>query len=171
MIIWLILTIVFITSFIKANPNESIPSKIFLGFIATALSSGITVFVCLFLAFSFGQTVPQEKTVTYLEQLNDNIGVNGTFFLGTGNIDNELFFTYYAKNGNSYSFNKIKADKVTIRYTNSTPKLIEIYDDLEDSFWSDYFYGVPNGHWSLNEHYIFEVPKGSIQNSYKLNGK
>lgn len=98
-----------------------------------------------------------------LAALADNVGPSGSFFLGSGNIDDEASFFYYEKNGDAYTLEHVDADNVTIVESSETPR-IEFYESVTN-----------NQFWHLGgmgeRSYKFYIPEGSIMNNFTLDAE
>ena len=99
-----------------------------------------------------------EKTTHNLEALQDNSAVSGSFFLGSGNINGDIIYTYYYENNDSFKLNQVEAKDAKIKYTEGTPKVevLKYVNKNQFALRKDYF------------EYIFYVPKNSIKQSYSL---
>jgi ABC-type transport system involved in multi-copper enzyme maturation permease subunit len=103
------------------------------------------------------------NSTTYLEVLQDNGGVHGSFFLGCGSLNDEMYYSYYEQVGvDEFKLNKMKYDIPTTKIIrdNSKPR-IEYCEDIWQTNW---------GIWT-NEKMIIYVPDGTINNSFSLDAK
>ena len=107
-----------------------------------------------------------DKHIIYLENLSDNIGVSGEFFLGSGTINSEWQYTYYEKINNSYYLKHIPAKNVPIIYTTGEPR-IEYYISNRTDTTINLFAINMNG-TTLPHGYKIYIPKGSIKNNFTL---
>lgn len=147
------------------NTYSSSPSiDIFFGSVFGTLLGLVFCFIIYIIS-------PKVKTseVKYIESISDNMGTSGSFFLGSGNVDGQMYFFAYVKEGEYYKVNKYNASVTSIRYTNEKPHLTIIKKSIEKgSFY--YYFSLP----AKEEHpdlYIFNLPKGSIINKYNLDTK
>ena len=109
-----------------------------------------------------GQHATQHERID-LVALQDNVGAEGRFFLGTGYIENKLNYFYYRKDGDAYRADKETADGAVIYQDEiSQPYLLTYYSSFNHSFW--YFFGFP----SKSQRSQFHVPKGSIKENFTL---
>jgi len=106
--------------------------------------------------------VDTNKTI-YLESMNDNNNVGGSFMLGFGSIDNTMYYTYYRKSGVYYEFGKVDANKSRIKYTTGTPRIEVYYRDITPQSRL-----VNWGVVSFREKYVIYVPDGSIKTLYEF---
>ena len=101
--------------------------------------------------------------------LKDNNSVEGRFFLGTGMINGSMKYVYYQKNDES-TYQMWQADyyNAKIRYISTQPKVV-----ITDKHWAKTTFNK----WAIDmadesrQTYIFEVPQGSIKNSYELDAQ
>lgn len=97
-----------------------------------------------------------------LAALNDNQGVQGRFFLGSGVINSKPVFTYYEKMYDTYTLRNVDAKDATIKYTSGKPVIV-VNRYCGSNFLTEDFCNTPT--------YTFLVPEGSITNSYTLDAK
>ena len=107
------------------------------------------------------------KSTYQMELLQDGDNVNGSFFLGTGHIEGSMQYVYYFYEDGFYKMNKVGYEDAKIKYTNDKP-FVEIFKkvQVEDYFWNKFSIVVCE-----NKNYTFNVPHGSINQNYTLNGK
>ena len=99
-----------------------------------------------------------------LVAIKDGSGINGSFFLGCGTIEDRNYYYYYEKsNDNGYKQQKILVDKVVL------------YEDATDSTaYIEFQHKIsktPYKKWSVNCGCIqtkIHVPKGTIIKQFKL---
>jgi len=132
------------------------------------------MFGCIFglvVGFIVGFSIPTEKTtvtdIYQLESISDNSGIAGSFFLGSGNIDGVMKYSYYLKSGDEYYLRQTNVNNSVIKYSN-TKTILEVKRVEETDYWLNYF------SLSIKEQYpkyIFYIPKGSIKNQYNLDSE
>lgn len=126
-----------------------------------------------FVGFFIGIMIPSNTEITlkktyYLVNMQDNSNVEGSFFLGSGTVDEELKYTFYYKSGESYKLKQIPADLAKIKYLkgDNKPRIEVRGKEKTDDFIN---------HFSINtiddNNYTIFVPEGSIKNNYKLDAK
>jgi hypothetical protein len=112
------------------------------------------------------------ETTTWSEKivsLKDNGSVSGSFFLGCGQINGAMMYMYYQQNKDStFQMGQLNYSDAKIKYTNEQPK-IDIFDTHRANVWWNKFAIDVIG--EDKQAYIFEVPEGSINNSYELNSQ
>lgn len=115
--------------------------------------------------------VTVERTVR-LESLQDGSSVRGSFFLGSGVIDEVSVFTWYEQpQPGSYRQARADADSSTVHYTDGAPRYIVHIEQIEGgSFWGTWGFRGDSGD-EVNRTYDFYVPKGSVKSQYELDAK
>lgn len=133
----------------------------------------ISAIVCGFVGFLIAIALPvsyekgswSEKVVS----LKDNASVNGSFFLGCGQINGTMKYVYYQQNVDStYQMWQANYYDAVIRYTSTEPKIIINDYRPSKSVWNKFAIDIND---ESHQTYIFEVPKGSIKNSYELDAQ
>lgn len=145
-----------------------------------------TVFVALFvfgvstviiLCDSSYQT-KQQTTDAYSQIVNLSVNSTsqGSFFIGTGQVDQQEYYYFYLKDGNSYKLNKIPAEGTDVVEDNNPRLEIKTISTFEKEIPGSMrkFFGVmtQDTGWSKSNEdqkvYILHVPKGSINQTYNL---
>ncbi len=125
-------------------------------------------FIVMFCAqpFFFNSTFKEELVETVdLVALEDNFGLEGSAFLFSAQIDNELNYTYLYNSSRGLTTNTINADDSYLRYDATTPR-IEKYKEHHPNNLLDWLF------WPGGTFYIIYVPEGSIvTNSYNIDLK
>ncbi|WP_424493904.1 hypothetical protein [Salinimicrobium sp. GXAS 041] len=132
---------------------------IFGGFIGFLIGA----FLGAMAALIIGTDTYTEKSVSYIEVLNDNQGISGSFFLGTGNINGEMKYVFYERNEDYFWLREIDYNRASIKYTDSIPVLETYKERCKPSLW-----GLND---SSNVYYVFRVPEGSIKTGYNLDAQ
>lgn len=96
--------------------------------------------------------------------LQDNITTDGSFFLGSGHIDDELKYFYVEKTELGYTVKNIDADQAYIQYTTDRCH-IEKQSYTFDN-WFVRLIAEP-----ITDRYIIYIPEGSIVNNYSVDLK
>ena len=96
-----------------------------------------------------------------LYSLSTETGVSGQFFLGSGTLKNTAVYYYYQPNSDgTYSLENQDASSCVIRETAGTPELKQ----FRPTTLFILFAGMPS-----HDKYEFDIPQGSILNSYNPN--
>jgi len=105
----------------------------------------------------------EEKNISNIASIQDNVQTSGSFFLGSGTIDSEAVFYFYEQDGDGYRLTHVPAYRSKIVESNESPHLVVSKAVGDHPFW-----GIP-----LNSHdnYTFYVPTGSILNNFNLDAK
>lgn len=121
----------------------------------------------ILLSFMFNgvfSAIPEQKSsskFTQLEVLNDSSTVGGTFFLGSGVVDENPSFYFYERSGDFYDYRVIEAERARIKITDGEPKLETITYESGNR-WISMFPATSK------PTYIFHIPEGSIRTDYVL---
>ena len=98
--------------------------------------------------------------------LQDNLGLQGKFFLGSGYIDNELSYAYMQYvDGCGYKAKTVDASNAYIKFTDEQPYVSLVTYQFKDQ-WRNYF-TIPYNY----EDIFFYIPEGSILQNYNIDLK
>lgn len=101
-----------------------------------------------------------------LANLNDRSNTSGSFFLGSGQVEGVMKYTYYYKNGDYYKMGSRDAEGVLIKYTDG-PAYIEIREKkLKKGPLINKFVI-----YSQEPQIIIHIPEGSIKTYYNLDAQ
>lgn len=115
----------------------------------------------------FFDTKYDEQLVDTIElvTLEDNFGVQGSAYLFSTQIDNELKYTYLYESTRGLTTGTIDADDAYLRDNAENPR-IEIYEEHHPNVILDWLF------WPGGTFYVIYVPEGSIMtNSYNVDLK
>ena len=115
----------------------------------------------------FFDTKYDEQLVETIElvTLEDNFGVQGSAYLFSTQIDNELKYTYLYESTRGLTTGTIDADDAYLRDNAENPR-IEIYEEHHPNVILDWLF------WPGGTFYVIYVPEGSIvTNSYNVDLK
>lgn len=102
-------------------------------------------------------------TTIFIKAIKDNQSSNGNFFLGSGNINGEIYYYYMTCKDDNTQIKKIKNnDDVYIIETNSEkPKIVFYKKEFVNPHFKDImpFY---------NEKIKIYIPKGSLKTNYNI---
>jgi hypothetical protein len=97
--------------------------------------------------------------------LQDNLTTEGSFFLGSGHINDELKYFYVKETDVGYTVCNVDADKSYIRYTSDRCHI----ERQTCTFTNDFVAAIA---FPFNDtRYIFHIPDGSILNNYAVDLK
>ena len=120
----------------------------------------------IFFGLFYTEVFVEEQTIRVekLHAINDSSGTSGSFFLGSGSIDEKPVYLYYYKEGEAFRRGSIDADDAEIFYSDGTPRIE--YRGAIIPRWIDPIGGdIPQG---LSRIY---VPEGSISSQYEFDNK
>lgn len=133
-------------------------------YIISFMFSGI---VGLVLAFGIGLFIPK-MTFTHqqieLAAMQDGIQTSGQFFLGSGSVDEETYYLFYAKTG--------ETSYVMDKRTTNTSTIFE--DEEHEPYLTDYDQVFRTDLWlwialpTLSRRSEFHIPKGSVLQNFRL---
>lgn len=150
---------------------ETVFISLFIGLLSGFAGALVGVMLALALPTDY-ETV---ETKFNMETLQDNGGVEGSFFLGCGTIDSKMVYVFYYGAGKTeegdtiYRMGQIDADEADVVYINresdEAPHLIKYVKQSSDAFMNNFSVACGKT-W-----YRIYVPKGTIQNGYSLDAK
>lgn len=169
MIIAIAVTFVVLALGIRACIRDSwgIGEGIFMSFLSLLLA-GLVFLGFLLIAAASGDCIPESDqeielvNTTNIIALKDNAGVSGSFFLGSGYIDDDLYYYYAAETERGYKVNKLRADNCYTQYSDDAPR-IEEYEATGFKRWYHYIYAIPS-----DSYYVVYIPEGSITNVFEI---
>ena len=112
-----------------------------------------------------------EKVSSYkrLEALQDGNNVNGTFFLGSGNINGSMHYVFYYEENGLFKMGQLHYNNVSINYVDENPMLETIKEiEKKESFKNNF---AIDNECSFSEEHIIHVPKGTIKQNYNLDAQ
>lgn len=123
---------------------------------------GMILCVCL-------PTPTIDKVVTHnLISLKDNNSISGSFFLGSGIINNEMRYSYYYNCGNdNYKLTSVSANNTYVKYTKDKPRIEYHYKEINSKSNWKYFSNL----LSDGGYYIIYIPEGSIKYNFVLDAE
>lgn len=96
--------------------------------------------------------------------LQDNLTTEGSFFLGSGHINDELKYFYVKETDVGYTVCNVDADDSYIRYTTDRCHIERQTYEFTNGF-------VKLIAFPISDRYIFHIPDGSILNNYAVDLK
>ena len=115
---------------------------------------------------SFMPTVDIKETKE-LYALQDGSEISGRFFLGSGHIDEEMYYVYMVKEDKGKQMQTLEIDenKIYLNDNVDTPTL-DIYSKDFKYEWM-YWFAMPK----LGYEYVFNIPSDSIDYKYNIDLK
>ena len=167
--IWFILVVIFSIWFIKFLHDDDCS---FVGGFFFWLSTTFLVFLfsvamigfCSSVAVIFPQTCEKSST-EHIIALNDSTGVNGRAgFLGSGYVEDELYYYYMTDTKEGFQAKKIKAEDTYVRY--SDEPIVETYTATNFKNKLLWLIALP-----IKSFHIVYIPEGSIIENYQIDLK
>ena len=126
------------------------------------ISSAIIYLCCGGIVGSFFEPVSYTQTETPLVALKDNSTIDGSFFLGCGNIGSKTQYSYAIDTEFGIKIKTLSANKkIYFKYDKGAPALITskpVYSILAKWLSAPHY----------NPIYTFRIPEGSIINEYQV---
>ena len=167
-IICLLISFYFVAQYWMDTYNsigENICATIFIPF----LGIGVGLILWISIGFIIGLFMPtiDVKETKELYALQDSNEISGSFFLGSGRIDEEMHYAYIVKEdkGKQIQTLEIDANKIYLNDNVDTPTL-DIYSKDFKYGWM-YWFAMPRGDCE----YVFNIPSGSIDYKYNIDLK
>ena len=133
----------------------------------TLFCSGIASFVLIgiasILASSCAEIEYSVVSDTKIIALKDNQNANGSFYIGSGYVDEDLYYYYAIETEFGYKTEKIRADNVYIKYTDGEAHIEKhegAFANESLSFWI--------GACICDDRYIIYCPEGTITNEFDV---
>ena len=119
---------------------------------------------CSSVAVIFPQTCEKSSTERIIA-LNDSTGVNGRAgFLGSGYVEDELYYYYMTDTKEGFQAKKIKAEDTYVRY--SDEPIVETYTATNFKNKLLWLIALP-----IKSFHIVYIPEGSIIENYQIDLK
>lgn len=130
--------------------------------ISMALLFGL-IGLCIALSLPADNT--SVKHTCEIASLQDGSGVSGSFLVGCGAINNEMNYTFYIKESDSYRLLQVECSDAIVRYCDSLPRVEEYRSEPTKSLINWFAEDLPKST------YVIYVPKGTIKSEYNLDAK
>lgn len=138
-------------------------------FLGLVIGAVVGAFVCFLLALFLGSFAPTENVKTQtldIVSIHTSDSIHGSFFLGSGTINGQTYYSYYAKTSDAgFQHGKVNAD-YTVVYEDMTEQKgrIEVYERRVDASWWLRNWVLVEPHYTYRAH----IPKGSILQNFEL---
>ena len=96
--------------------------------------------------------------------LRDMSITKGSFWLGCGDVNGVMYYTYYYKSEGGFKFGKVKCAHATVYYSNESK--IEYFKELTVAGWNEDYY-VTDGEL----YYKIYVPEGTVKQNFNLDAQ
>lgn len=164
-----IIAIIFAIMF--AREFDLLISKIFVGIISIPIFCAIGIIFGALVAMImgiFGLFLPTEEVVVserLIYSLSDSNGINGSFVLGTGKVDSDLYFYYVVDGENGKEIEKEKRENIIIVETYEETPYKKTTGERLKWKWLEWFMVDPN---SLFDKTTLTVPNETILQEYNV---
>ena len=145
--------------------GENICFTIFIPFLG--IGTGLILWLSIGSIIGLFMPTIDIKETKELYALQDSNEISGSFFLGSGRIDEEMYYVYIVKEdrGKQMQTLKIETNDIYLNDNVDTPTL-DIYSKDFKYRWM-YWFAMSIG----NCEYVFNIPSGSIDYEYNIDLK
>lgn len=132
-----------------------------------AIGAGVLLWISIGTIIGYFMPKVDIKETKELYALQNNNQINGSFFLGSGRIDEEMHYVYIVKEdkGKQMQTLEIDANEIYLNDNVDTPTL-DIYSKDFKYEWM-YWFAMPETSYE----YVFNIPSGSIDYEYNIDLK
>lgn len=164
MIVCIIIAAVAIIVGITAAIVERDGSYVGMGFVGV-----LAAVLLLLLSSLWSENIPVDKceystTDTPIVSLHTDSAASGSFFLGTGSVDSDIYYYYMAETDTGYQMGKVRASRVYVRESNEVPPHLSVMKCTGFVNWYDYILNVP-GH---TVKIVLYVPENTIYQHFEI---
>ncbi len=124
--------------------------------LAVTVLNGVT-----YLVIPDGNTRYVDGGVTRLAQIAPSSATQGSFFLGSGVVDEKPVYRFYAEQAGGLALRSVNADAVVVHQGDGVPRIVRHEAVQAHPWWSLFSEG--------GDYYDVYVPTGSIAPDYDLN--
>ena len=125
-----------------------------LAFLLAVLATGVTTYLAEEYAEKEWVTVEEKE----IYSLNENLITEGSFTLGAGNIEGEMYYYYVEDTELGYMVKKVNASDAYIKYTDEFPCI-----EKQQSIYKNWFIRYAT---APVERYIIQCPENTILKHY-----
>ena len=164
-IISLLISFYFVAQCWMDSIGENICAAIFIPFLG--IGTGLILWLSIGSVIGLFMPTVDIKETKELYALQDGNEISGSFFLGSGRIDEEMHYVYIVKEdrGKQMQTLKIETNDIYLNDNVDTPTL-DIYSKDFKYRWM-YLFAMPS--WDCE--YIFNIPPDSIDYKYNIDLK
>jgi hypothetical protein len=125
--------------------------------------------IFLLISALWSEAIPIDKceystTDTPIISLRTDAAADGAFFLGTGRVDNDIYYYYMAETDAGYQMNKVRASRVYVRESNEVPPHLSVMRCTGFIHWYDYLLNVPGNVVQI----VLYVPENTIYQHFEI---
>lgn len=166
LIISLIVTIAIIVHIWYEDLWAGIGTCIMESFLAILSSCAVTLLVVLLssaVVSNCDNVIEYNKASdTKIIALKDNQNVNGSFYITSGYVNEDLYYYYATETEFGYKTEKIKTDNAYIKYTDGEAHIEKYVGGFANN--SAYLWGLP----MCDSRYIIYCPDGTVTNEFNI---
>lgn len=140
-------------------------SILIIPYILLGLVVGITMnFLCMFPVLSFCEQEYRTVDTTEIYALNDNVGVHGKFFLGSGQVNSEPYYYYIEETNAGKHIGSIRAKNAYICESNTETPRIEVQRALWNKYWIKWIFCLN----ASDTRYMIYIPENSVTTDFNV---
>lgn len=132
---------------------------IFLGALGVLLSAGIVVLLSF-----IPETEPKFKETIEITALKDNSELHGSFYLGSGSIDEETYYYFMTETNKGKKMDKVSTKDAYLNEGETENTYIEVYDLVFTNSIAKFLFGESSGY----DEYIFYIPENSVTTEFNV---
>lgn len=145
---------------------------IFTGLLGATIGFGVGIILCLPFSCTCNKTFILENT-KYISCINDNTKIQGSYYLFSGNIDQQDIYKMYiidSDGGKKLLTLDTEINNITLYEDDSTPR-IEEYKEKYSNDIIKFLFGVPFSQLIEGGIYKIYIPQNSITTQYNIDLK
>lgn len=168
MILYLICAMICFGIFLKLFSEYGLEFSDYIMSIVFGIIVGI--FMYLFVSLIIGCALPLKNITENINiyALQDNASIQGSFFLGSGNINGTMKYYYLTKNEDGVIMNTINADNVIIVESSDKPHIEIDKQKFKEGFWNSQIF---LGSFETTIKTKIIIPKGSVKYGFNVDLK
>lgn len=132
---------------------------LFLSFLGSICVLGIASVI----SSSYAEIEYNIASDTKIVALKDNQNANGSFYIGSGYVDEDLYYYYAIETEFGYKTEKIRADNAYIKYTDG-----DAHIEKHEGTFANESLNLWVGVCICNDRYIIYCPEGTITNEFDV---
>ena len=136
-------------------------------FLNSVLYTIIGIIIGFMVAIILPAKTIKMKEVYVIECLQDNPSTQGSFFLGTGQVDGIFKYAFYYKYEDGFQMKLVNYNDAIVKYSDENPRVERYFNKPKENELINLF-AIDSPDYS--KYYIY-VPKGSIKQIYTLDAQ
>lgn len=121
-------------------------------------------FLCMFPVLSFCEDEYRTVDTTEIYALNDNVGVQGKFFLGSGQVNSEPYYYYIEETDAGKHIGSISAKNAYICESNTETPRIEMQRAFWKKYWIKWLFCIN----ASDTRYMIYIPENSVTTDFNV---